>query len=164
MIAFAHAGITAEGDNAVLFQKVTKELLAAMQNGSFQPAAIPSDAIPWTTNLNTLLQLFKAREAKNLTDLASKLQEGMSQGKSLFDIWMKEESDLIQDTARAHGEAIILAKFIDCINTCDASLKPILTLVAKLYGKKKGNTNNSYFFEINFDFFFFFLFCFPLQR
>lgn len=32
LIGFAHAGITAEGDNRVLFQKAAKELLASMDS------------------------------------------------------------------------------------------------------------------------------------
>ncbi len=31
----------------------------------------------------------------------------MKQGKPLFDVWMKEESDLIQAVAKAHGERIV---------------------------------------------------------
>ena len=32
-IGFAHAGMTAEGDNRVLYQKVTKELLDRLRKG-----------------------------------------------------------------------------------------------------------------------------------
>ena len=34
-VGFSHAGITAEGDNAVLMQKVAKELLAGFGNKSY---------------------------------------------------------------------------------------------------------------------------------
>ena len=43
MVGFAHAGMTAEGDNAVLMQKVTKELLDAVQKGLYD---IKVDAKP----------------------------------------------------------------------------------------------------------------------
>lgn len=36
----------------------------------------------------------------------------MKGGKDLFQIWMKEESDLIQSTARSYGESICLEQFI----------------------------------------------------
>ena len=31
------------------------------------------------------------------------MQEGVAQGKPIFEVWMKEQSDLIQHTARAFG-------------------------------------------------------------
>jgi acyl-CoA oxidase len=41
-IAAGHSGITAEGDNCVLMQKVTKELLDSVVKGEFQ---IPQPAV-----------------------------------------------------------------------------------------------------------------------
>ena len=37
---------------------------------------------------------------------------GTKKGKDIFQIWMKEESDLIQSTARSYGESICLQQFI----------------------------------------------------
>ncbi|CAG8743838.1 10108_t:CDS:2, partial [Dentiscutata heterogama] len=40
-IGFSHAGMTAEGDNSVLMQKVSKELLADVQSGVLKLPRIP---------------------------------------------------------------------------------------------------------------------------
>lgn len=45
-IQFAHAGLTAEGDNRVLMQKVTKEVMALAQQGKHRiPKVCPPSII-----------------------------------------------------------------------------------------------------------------------
>jgi hypothetical protein len=50
LIGFSHAGITAEGDNRVLFQKAAKELLASPNaptvRAALAAAAAPPDVTP----------------------------------------------------------------------------------------------------------------------
>lgn len=42
-IPFSHSGITAEGDNAVLMQKVAKEVMELIQSGDYStPKVVPS--------------------------------------------------------------------------------------------------------------------------
>jgi acyl-CoA oxidase len=98
-------GITAEGDNAVLMQKVAKELLGFVQRGVHPLHQIKEeDLLNWNVaDLEVLLNLFKIREDRLLLELGNKMQEGVSKGKGIFEIWMKDESDLIQHTARAFG-------------------------------------------------------------
>lgn len=65
-IAFSHAGMTAEGDNSVLMQKVAKELVALIQKGqlNFKHLPNPKEAQSWDiTSLDSLYKLFQLREA-----------------------------------------------------------------------------------------------------
>ena len=67
-ISFSHAGMTAEGDNAVLMQKVSKELLASLENGT-RPVKIISKKNFTSLNFNSLadlMNLFKYRESSQL--------------------------------------------------------------------------------------------------
>jgi acyl-CoA oxidase len=63
IIGFAHAGLTAEGDNAVLLQKVSKELIEAVQRGEY---SIKLDGHSKATllemNLVDLLGIIKVKE------------------------------------------------------------------------------------------------------
>lgn len=67
-IGFSHAGMTAEGDNAVLMQKVAKELLAGLDSGA-RPVKLIAKKTLLSANLNSLkdlLNLFKYRESTQL--------------------------------------------------------------------------------------------------
>ena len=58
-----------------------------------------------------------------------------NKGAELFDMWMKQQSDLIQGAARAHGERICMEQ---CLNTyksaSEQSLKDIILQVTMVYG------------------------------
>ena len=65
-IAFSHAGMTAEGDNSVLMQKVAKELVTLIQKGKIDGSHLPNAkaAAGWDiTSLDSLYKLFQLREA-----------------------------------------------------------------------------------------------------
>lgn len=67
-IGFSHAGMTAEGDNAVLMQKVAKELLAGLDSGD-RPIKLIAKKTLQSPNLNSLkdlMNLFKYRETSQL--------------------------------------------------------------------------------------------------
>lgn len=60
----------------------------------------------------------------------------MKNGKDLFQIWMKEESDLIQSTSRSYGESICLEQFIVNIHALKSSKsQEMLTKLATLYAQ-----------------------------
>jgi len=61
------------------------------------------------------------------------MQTKVASGATIFQVWMKEESDCVQALARAYGERIILEEFISVLNKADASLKPVLTTLLALY-------------------------------
>ncbi|KAJ3050285.1 hypothetical protein HK097_008754 [Rhizophlyctis rosea] len=135
-IGFSHAGMTAEGDNSVLMQKVTKELLAAYEKGQVTyPNIDYSSSRTWDiTKSSTLINLIKVREIKLLQTLGKNMQTKLKGGKNLFDVWMREESDGIQGVARAYGERICLEKTLEAAESCgDAGVKNILTRLAHLF-------------------------------
>ena len=59
----------------------------------------------------------------------------MKRGKDLFQIWMREESDLIQSVARSYGESICLEQFLINIHALKSSQKAqeMLTKLATLF-------------------------------
>ncbi|KAI3654214.1 hypothetical protein MP228_000933 [Amoeboaphelidium protococcarum] len=155
-IGFSHAGMTAEGDNSVLMQKVTKELMAAIQGGKYklqfhQPAAggagIVGDNVQELTKLGSLLKLFEAREAFVVSQLGKSMNDKMKgQGKPLFDVWMKEESDSIQMSARSFGERMTLTQCISQLEKRDnAVIKDILTQVTVIYALHSIEQDLSFF-------------------
>jgi len=135
-IGFSHAGMTAEGDNAVLMQKVAKELLAALQDGSRPIRLISTSTLAKVDLLaiSDLLNLFRYRETCMLVSLTKKIESGMKAGKDIFQIWMKEESDLIQATARAYGENVCLLQFAKAVfDSKTPKIKDMLTRLLRLF-------------------------------
>jgi len=129
-LGLAHAAMTAEGDNSVLMQKVAKERLDILaKTGGFPK--YPAPASTDLTDPTYLLHLLRTMEVKLFTQLGKKM---MAAGKAgTFNTWMLQESDLIQNAAKAFGERLIAERFIDALETCDQDLKPILTQVYKLF-------------------------------
>ena len=71
-IGFSHAGMTAEGDNAVLMQKVAKELLAGLESGRRPIRLIAKknfEKINWTSPID-LMNLFAYRETTQLVKVS----------------------------------------------------------------------------------------------
>lgn len=63
-----------------------------------------------------------------------KLKVGMKNGKDLFQIWMKEESDLIQSVSKSYGESICLEQFIVNIHAIKSKKgQDLLTKLAVLF-------------------------------
>lgn len=67
-IGFSHAGMTAEGDNAVLMQKVAKELLASLNSGTRPIKLIAKKTLQSVdlASMKDLMNLFKYRETTQL--------------------------------------------------------------------------------------------------
>lgn len=137
-IVGGHAGITAEGDNRVLMQKIAKELLGRADKSQlakqkiltllpgflkrmFQGTGFGSLSKP-----TFLLSILKARESHLLSELALRLHSKKKQGKSLFEAWMFEESDAIQALSQAYAERVVYETSLEVLKTCDNALKPIL--------------------------------------
>ena len=129
-IAGAHAGLTAEGDNSVLMQKVAKERLELLMRN---PPEFPEEPQVQDIKLQSYLhQLMVRRELLLFTSLGERLM--MATGKKgLFDTWMYQESDLVQGAARAFGERVVSEAFAQGIKDADKSLQPILAQLYKLY-------------------------------
>jgi len=143
-ISGAHAGLTAEGDNRVLMQKVAKELLALAEKNevvwstvsSYLPGlaqrALGGTLLGDITSMDVLRRLFKIREKTRLAYLARKLS-GAKRDNRLYAVWMKEESDAVQGLAQAFSERVILESFEAGIARADAGLVPMLQALCRLY-------------------------------
>jgi len=129
-IAFGHSGMTAEGDNSVLMQKVAKELGWRLQKGKHKFPARRAE----TRNLNKLFNMIVLREKKCLMGLGMAMQTKTKAGKSIFDVWMLEESEAVQRTARSYGERIILEQSIKAVdNIQDPKLRSVMQRLVELY-------------------------------
>eukprot|EP01135_Chromosphaera_perkinsii_P010511 Nk52_evm21s2152 gene=Nk52_evmTU21s2152 len=144
-IAGAHAGLTAEGDNRVLMQKVSKELLGKIDKSGVAKHAVlrrlPGVVLRGSLgtsgdlkNEKVLLNLFQQRQKYTLNELAFRMHSKKQQKKGLFDIWMKEESDTVQRAALAYGECVVMEQFNKVIESADASVKGTLLTLCRLYG------------------------------
>ena len=124
-INLAHAAVTAEGDNAVLMQKVAKERLAVFKPSKLQEPAADLHSLEY------LHYLLKKREEVLFTQLGTKM---MKAGKNkLFDTWMYQSSDLVQHSARAYGERLVSERCSATSGNADASLNSILSQLHRLY-------------------------------
>lgn len=128
MMASAHASMTAEGDNAVLMQKVAKERLF-----------VYSPSKPYAGNLDVddtkvLHQILMSRESLLFSKLGAKMQKAAEQGRdAMYDTWMLQQSDLVQDVARAYGERLISEQFAAAIRKADPDLTATLQQLYHLH-------------------------------
>ena len=133
IIGFSHAGMTAEGDNRVLFQKVAKELLDLVRRGQF---AVGDVGLPKAGAnmrcLDTLLGVFRARESQRLMELGTRMATKTGAGETIFEVWMKQESDLVQATAAAFAERQCLESFTKVVQANEKSGKPGMDLLRPL--------------------------------
>jgi acyl-CoA oxidase len=113
ILGFAHAGITAEGDNRVLFQKVAKELTASVHMPAVRSRLAAAQQRPPTVtagnleSLEVLQQLFTMREGRLLAQLLAAMKTANS-GQQVFEVWMTQQSDTVQHTAQAYAEREVL--------------------------------------------------------
>eukprot|EP00126_Sphaerothecum_destruens_P009145 Sdes_comp20439_c0_seq1m14601 len=152
-ISGAHAGITAEGDNRVLMQKVSKELLGKIVKSEVAahylirkaPGSVLRAYLGTlsgdVTERGFLLNLFRQREKYLLNELAYRINAGKQSGKTIYDTWMMEESDLVQAVATAYGERVVLEQFSNVIDTCDSSLRGVLTDLYTLHALHRTETD-----------------------
>ncbi|OAQ33800.1 acyl-CoA oxidase [Linnemannia elongata AG-77] len=152
MIGYAHAGMTAEGDNSVLMQKVAKEQLALLQR---QHKSKGETLEQWflqlgrktvdIESLEGLLALLRLREAGVFYELGSTLESKLAKGKPLFQVWMGEESDTIQSAAKAFGERVCFEQTLDIIHTLEHGPRTTLETLLRLWGLTLVETYLSWF-------------------
>ncbi|KAF9350599.1 hypothetical protein BGX26_011261 [Mortierella sp. AD094] len=136
-MAVAQSAMTAEGDNTVLMQKVTKELLAMIQSGEMDISYLPDrrDAPSWDiTSIDTLYKLFQLREIELSQELGSAIGTKLADGKDMFDVWMGEESDTIQAAAKAHGERICFEQTLKVLQGLEGGARSIVEALLRLWG------------------------------
>ncbi|KAF9200260.1 hypothetical protein BGZ49_009536 [Haplosporangium sp. Z 27] len=136
-LSFSHGAMTAEGDNSILMQKVSKELVILYQKGQLDTEIlhVRKEASSWDiASLESLFRLFQLREAILLQELSNTLATEMAAGKTLFEVWMGEESDIIQAIARAYGERICFEQTMKAAETLEGGARIILETVLRLWG------------------------------
>lgn len=125
-VAVAHSAITAEGDSAVLMQKVSKEYVDDYSKGKLFNGVLPvlsnglnigdfkisNENKKSVFNYLHLLDLIKARELILLEELAKLNKESLKSRESIYELWMHQGSDIIQQLAEVFGERICLEHFI----------------------------------------------------
>jgi acyl-CoA oxidase len=129
---FAHAGVTAEGDNRVLFQKAAKELIASKRPRN--PTRLSVTDKDTITCLKTLRSMFAEREArklKHITDIVARNQA------DVFDAWMYHESDAVQGLTQAFGELQVLDTCMKSLHSVRGPARDVLQSLVALYATKK---------------------------
>ena len=112
-LAGAHAGITAEGDNKVISQKVAKELLETVSKNDVVFHIVKKNSMMYFNpfinidDLDEIQKLFENRYNFIKYDLAY----NMSKSKDIFDTWMMNESDNIQNLSKTYSEYQVVKQF-----------------------------------------------------
>lgn len=121
----AHSGMTAEGDNRVLMQKVVKDILADFQKKRHPMPSMtmcPKREIPnkkRVSDLETLTNLIYYKEVAEIKNISGRMQKMvMEDGKPFFDAWMYELSDEQQALATAFGDRYMLEAALEKYNQC----------------------------------------------
>jgi acyl-CoA oxidase len=153
-IAGSHAGITAEGDNRVILQKVAKECLSEVNKNDLllflsQRKISKSIIFKYYSNLDdykSFLKLFELRNKILLYDLAYDMYESKN---DIYDTWMYEKSDNIQDLATSYGENIVVNQFFKVIEESDDELRETLIELYKVYCLTLIKENIGFFIKEN---------------
>jgi acyl-CoA oxidase len=144
-IGGAHAGITAEGDNGVLMQKVAKELLDGYKVSELAKNKL-KDLLPGKLQKflsGGELGLLKLREESLKAELALRMQRVKSKGReAIYNKWVNESADLVQDLALAYGQRFVLERFEWATKQCSL---PVLIKCKELYAKLKIKESSSWF-------------------
>lgn len=160
-IAGMHAGITAEGDNRVIQQKVSKELLETadfdqvgkhlkLRSKPLTEQHAVNHIAGEVTSSEWFLKLFKARENFLLNELAGRMFVANKKGVAVFEAWMKQESDNVQALATAWGENVALQQFDKAISSASETLRPALKQLFNLYALDRVLADGVFYLENGF--------------
>ena len=137
----SHSGMTAEGDNRVLMQKVVKDIMSDCQKGIHDmpemtqcpKREIPSlDSVASFETLKNLVYYKEVAEIKSFTKLMQK--KIMEDGQPFYDVWMFQVSDEIQSLATAFGQRYMLQGALEYLAACDnAAAKVVLEASIRLH-------------------------------
>ncbi len=111
----SHSGMTAEGDNKVLMQKVVKDILTHQRKGKHEMPYVKKSVLKTIQNLdditsfNSLKTLIYAREAFEIKNITNRLKNLIfEEQKKFYDVWMFELNEEIQSLAESFGERYFL--------------------------------------------------------
>ena len=148
ILGFSHAAITAEGDNRVLMQKVAKEVIASVSDGTLKlvdwkeggARMVGHDLL----SNDSLLMLLRVRECVLIERLTRALS-GLSQV-DVYDVWMYRESDLVQHVALSFAERFVLEEVLRAISCAPTTKESgVLSELASLYALRKVECDLSWF-------------------
>jgi acyl-CoA oxidase len=120
-------------------QKVAKELLGLAARRTDLQLNMTESCKPAMHNVNAdllgLIRLIKTREGRLLATLHQKMRLAGPNG--VFDTWMKQESDLVQATAEAYAERVVLEASYNAIATLPKEEAAIANKLVKLYALRR---------------------------
>lgn len=159
LIGFAHAGMTAEGDNRVLMQKAAKELLGLMtwtphaerirkgEEVAVDLSARPLSTLAQVSDKNALLKLLRAREVRMLKSLSAAMKVATSKGgeEDYFDEWMKRQSDMVQGAAFAFAEREVYESCLAALDSAPESIKAVLGSLILIFALRAIEIDLPYF-------------------
>lgn len=114
----------------MLFQKTTKELLSFITKQQFPPHWRGSSDLSGQTHrvsgasADQLLTLLVDREKALFLELGTSMQKSMGEGKSMYEVWNREQSDGVQACAQAFGDSFALASFLQVTQRKDVKADP----------------------------------------
>lgn len=151
-IATAHSALTAEGDNRVLMVKICKDMITnVIKKGHKLPemTMCPFRQIGRAkdiTSLDILLNLLKFRETMLFQKLVGEQKRLAGEGKSPYQILMRETSDLMQNLAMAYGERWTLQYCMSTLGKLsNQTNKEVLTKVFRLFAAEIINRDLAFY-------------------
>lgn len=121
-------------------QKVCKEIVAlAMKDQLVLPKMTmcpvrQMNKLEHVNDLDAIYNFVAYREILSMKRLQKATMDKMKEGKDFYDVWMKEDNDLVQDVATAYGERKVLEFCIQELQTMPSNLKVLMTKVFEMYG------------------------------
>lgn len=119
----AHSGMTAEGDNRVLMQKVVKDILTHTRSGKHKVPKVKGKLVREMAKLDDvcnavcLKNLIYLKEQVETKEMMQQLQDlVINQKKPFFDVWTTLVNDEIQSLAQAFGERFFLHSAFTAMN------------------------------------------------
>lgn len=110
----SHSGMTAEGDNRVLMQKIVKDIFEHTQKQLHDAPAFSKDQLAQlkkseSMDLGTLRDLIFMREMFEIKTFGKIMKKKIiDDQRKFYDVWMFESNDNIQSMAWAYGERYML--------------------------------------------------------
>lgn len=136
----SHSGMTAEGDNKVLMQKVVKDIFAHTQKklhdtpkfSKGRLAELQKTQILSMENMRDMIFMREGFEVKHFGKILQK--KIMKEGRNFYDVWMFESNEDIQNLALAFGERYFLSHAWKAFENCKhQGAKALLGKIIRLY-------------------------------
>lgn len=119
VIGGSHSGMTAEGDNKVLMQKVVKDILSHVRKGKHPMPKVTKETMGMLsisdsiTSFESLKNLIYFREQFEIRTMGKTLERKiMKEGQEFFKVWMESLNEEIQSLATAFGERFFVENAI----------------------------------------------------